>query len=65
MKDDFGMDSKPLERMIKIALCGLIVVMVIATFAYISVFNGGLSVSADKWSAFGSFLVVCSVLQFL
>jgi uncharacterized membrane protein len=55
MNADFGMDSTRLERLLKISLGALVSVLLFSGIAYISVFNGGLSSSENKWSAFGSF----------
>lgn len=50
-----SLGSTLLERSLKVGLIGIAFLLVLSGFAYLSVFNNGLSSAPDNWSAFGSF----------
>ncbi|WP_339484180.1 hypothetical protein [Pseudomonas sivasensis] len=47
--------SALLERSLRFGLIGILVLLLLSTITYLSVFNNGLSQSSDSWAAFGSF----------
>ncbi|MBK5543265.1 hypothetical protein JFT85_00605 [Pseudomonas sp. TH04] len=47
--------SALLERSLRFGLIGILVLLLLFTITYLSVFNNGLSQSSDSWAAFGSF----------
>lgn len=47
--------ARLLDRFLKVGLIGIFILLLVAGFVYLSVFNNGLSKTPDNWSAFGSF----------